>query len=158
MKTLEVLLNLKIFNECECDSVLVSRIPILGLCITLDENFLNPLTRCGLRRAPQRRPWFLRLNWEPGPPGGHPPGAVMSNGVSGASGGWVSYYKAFFRVNQRTTIMILISFRSGPEDPPFAETENRVIYSERNDENDTPSCSKTLRPGRFAITAAESHG
>ncbi len=43
MKTAQVLMNLKIVNECECDSVLVFRQAILCLCVTLNCGFINSL-------------------------------------------------------------------------------------------------------------------
>jgi len=62
MKTVEVLMNLKIVNECECDSVLVSRFPILGLCFTLNCDFLNCLAGLILCPAGMMKVCVSRLN------------------------------------------------------------------------------------------------
>lgn len=74
MKMAEVLMNLKIVNECECDSVLVSRQAILGLCVTLDCDSINSLPDKLLDSSPPRQLRVSRLIRRPKNPENAPQG------------------------------------------------------------------------------------
>ena len=65
MKTAEVLMNLKIVNECECDSFLVFRQAILGLCVTLNCDSINSLPDKLLGSSPPRQLRVSRLTRKP---------------------------------------------------------------------------------------------